>query len=343
MFFMMMLLLCVLFLVSEFFFRLNEFVRFHASFGFIVRYMSILPPMWIRDVLPIAIFGSVMFTLNRFMRNAEVTAIKSCGIDLYRFLLPVVIFAPAAALFSLWLNNDIVPQSFLKSRVMREQTLKGAALDRGVYSNVTHRCSDGRLYVLGTYDPAKAVMTDVVADKGIEERIVAQKMAYESGRWVLYNAIVRRYSPDGKDVLYEHRYRDMPLDLKEKPEDFVPAGGDPNEMPTVRLLEHIARLKKADMPHSKELVAYYMRFSYPFANVVVAFLGIPLALGLSGRYERIKGIGYVLVFSFLYWVFVSAGTVFGGSGMLLTPFAGAWLGNIVFFTAGVLLFLKIQR
>jgi len=233
---------------------------------------------------------------------------------------------------------------------MREQTLKKVSGETKAYSNLTFKGSDGRIYVFGKFEPGLGVASGIVADRGLQERLIAEKAAYKDGLWIMYNVTWRKYSAGGKDILSERVYRKINLDINEKPEDIPQKAvfdrqtyGDPNEMSTQKLLQYIAKLKEANMPYAKESVAYHTRFSYPFASVIVVILGIPFALGLSGRYEKIKGIGYVLIFSFLYWVLVSAGMVIGGSGSFITPVAGAWMANIIFSAVGAILFVKIRR
>ncbi|MEW6042207.1 MAG: LptF/LptG family permease [Elusimicrobiota bacterium] len=340
MFFMMLVLICLLFFVSEFFFRLDEFVRFKASLAFILKYMGVLPPMWLRDGMPAAVFASVVFALSKLKRNGEITAIKGCGINVYNFVLPVIYFSVLTFFISLWLNMNLVPSSFQISRVLRENVMKNNVESPvKILEDLTFRCSDGWLYVFGFYNPQGAVMLDVVASKGATESIVAKKMVYEKDRWVMYDAIARQLTGGHRNILSEKYHRRIELDLTERPADFIPASADLNEMNNLELYKHIYRLKNLGIPHSKEVVAYHLRFSFPFANVVVVFLGIPLALGLSGKYEKVKGIGFTLGLVFLYWVLVSFGSAAGGSGGFIPPFVGAWLANIIFLTAGAFILL----
>ncbi|MFN3967212.1 MAG: LptF/LptG family permease, partial [Endomicrobiia bacterium] len=176
----------------------------------------------------------------------------------------------------------------------------------------------------------------------LTEQIKAEKMVFSEGQWKLYNAIKRKFDSTGKELLSEKKYKTLQLNLSRKPEDFIPTVKETDMMTITELKKEIEKLKRNGEPLEKELVAYHMRFSYPFSSIIVLFIGIPFALGLSGKYVKIRGIGYVLVISFLYWSLFSIGRVLAETG-ILSAFLGAWFGNIIFLVIGVILFRNLMR
>jgi len=67
-------------------------------------------------------------------------------------------------------------------------------------------------------------------------------------------------------------------------------------------------------------------------------LGISLTtkVGRSGL-ARVFGVG--LIICFVYYLLAKLGLAFGHSGDL-QPFLAAWLGNIIFISSGIVLFIR---
>ncbi|OGS24467.1 MAG: hypothetical protein A2297_07015 [Elusimicrobia bacterium RIFOXYB2_FULL_48_7] len=340
---------CVLFLISEFFFRMTDFISHKAPFLFILKYLAALFPLWIKDSLPVAVMVGVVFSLNRLSRDNEITAIKSCGINLHKIFMPVFYTGVLLVLFGILLNNELVPRGYSKTIAMREYELYR---NPGEDPNIQHRAivyhsQDGRNFSIEAFNPKTGVIYNVTIDKfssrySLIEQLKAKQMNYTSGKWVLKSVIERKYAQEGRELISETKLYEKVLSIPELPGDFIPAKKDIELLTTGELKEEITRLKNASQPTIKQVVAYHLRFSYPFSSLVVMLLGIPLALGLNGKYAKFRGAGYIMVISFFYWTLLSLGRVLGET-KLLPPVLGAWLCNIVFLVIGVFLFWKISK
>ncbi|MBU2614933.1 MAG: LptF/LptG family permease [Elusimicrobia bacterium] len=340
---------CLIFLLSEFFFRLPDFISFKASFAFILKYMGALLPMWLKDSMPVAVLVGIVFSLNRLSHDNEITAIKSCGINLPSLFAPVFLAGLVLVLFGIVLNNELVPRGFAKTIQMREIGLynkqaEGPALQ---HKGIVYHSLDGRNFSIDAFDSKTGIIYNVIIDKfnskySLIEQTFARQMIYNNGKWVLKYVTERKFTDGGRELLSEKKLAEKVLTIPEKPEDFIPAKTDIDLLTTYELKDEIMRLKNASQPAIKQTVAYQLRFSYPFSSLVVMFLGLPLALGLGGKYAKVRGVGYVLVISFFYWTLMSLGRVLG-EARILPPVLGAWLCNIVFLLTGITLFTKISK
>jgi LPS export ABC transporter permease LptG len=111
------------------------------------------------------------------------------------------------------------------------------------------------------------------------------------------------------------------------------------EVPTSQLLS-VART--LDPQHARLYqIEFHRRFALPTACLVLALVGIPL--GLSAK-KGGKSTGFVLTIAlvFLYYMISLTGMSFARQGKV--PVGPAmWLGNIVFFAAGLLLLWRVDR
>jgi len=87
-------------------------------------------------------------------------------------------------------------------------------------------------------------------------------------------------------------------------------------------------------------VDLHLKASFPFANLLLVFLGVPLGVIRRGSGKAI-GFGLSLLVSFLYYSTVRAGQVLGREEVL-PPLAAAWLGNVLFGGVGAWLFVRME-
>jgi lipopolysaccharide export system permease protein len=78
--------------------------------------------------------------------------------------------------------------------------------------------------------------------------------------------------------------------------------------------------------------------AFPFACLVFALLGTPLALQ-SQRRTASAGLGICLINVIFYYLLLALGTYLGQSGVT-APWVGAWLQNIVIGGYGAYLFVR---
>ena len=92
------------------------------------------------------------------------------------------------------------------------------------------------------------------------------------------------------------------------------------------------------MPVENRRVHYYAKFSQPFLCFVMIFIAIPFAMRLRRGGVAIS-FGVSLAIAAAYLVVFALGMLLGDAGRLPPPIA-AWLGNIVFLGAGLVLFAR---
>lgn len=66
--------------------------------------------------LPLAVLLASIMTYGDFGEHYELTAVKSSGVSLFRFMLPLIFTVIGISLFALYFSNNILPQANLKFR-----------------------------------------------------------------------------------------------------------------------------------------------------------------------------------------------------------------------------------
>ena len=80
----------------------------------ILRLLSFYIPPILTQTIPIGMFLGIMITFTKFSRNSESVAMISTGMSIRDILKPIVSVAIAASIFILFLQESIIPRSFVK-------------------------------------------------------------------------------------------------------------------------------------------------------------------------------------------------------------------------------------
>ena len=106
--------------------------------------------------------------------------------------------------------------------------------------------------------------------------------------------------------------------------------------------KYINQLQMFGKSALKEKIALNIRYASVFCHLIVMMMGIPFALGIGPRFGKILSFTLALAASFVYWG-VQAVTQSLGENAILSPFMSAWLANFIFFSAGLVLLIRIKK
>ncbi len=96
-----------------------------------------------------------------------------------------------------------------------------------------------------------------------------------------------------------------------------------------------------DIKRNRYMVEFHKKFAIPFACVVFALLGVPMAV-TSSRAGKGVSVSLAIAVYLVYYLFLVGGEKFADRGRL-DPFLAMWSANIVLAAVGVPIFLKAVR
>ncbi|MCP4571924.1 MAG: YjgP/YjgQ family permease [bacterium] len=96
-----------------------------------------------------------------------------------------------------------------------------------------------------------------------------------------------------------------------------------------------------EVRRNKYMVEFHKKFAIPFACVVFALLGVPMAVTTSRSGKGVSVSLAIAVFA-VYYLFLVGGEKFADRG-LLNPMLAMWSANIVLTAVGIPVFLKTVR
>jgi lipopolysaccharide export system permease protein len=201
------------------------------------------------------------------------------------------------------------------------------------------------IYNFQLYHPDRNVLEGLTIyrfspDYDLIQRVDARSAQWKEGKWILSEASVTDF--DRKGVPARNYYPELTLSLPETPSDFQIAEKNPDEMNFRQLREYVQKIEQDGYDGRKYRTAMHGAISFPFTVVIMACLGIPLALRSERGAGFARGIGYCIFISFIYLVVYSFILELGKGGTF-PPFLAAWLGNFIFAMVGVYLLLSVRH
>ncbi|SNB46398.1 LPS export ABC transporter permease LptG [Geobacter sp. DSM 9736] len=333
-----------IYLVIDFLDRGGRFLRAGGAIHHISLYFLWKIPEIVSQILPLAVLMATLLTLGGLARNSELTAMRSSGISIVRVTAPVLLIAAILSIVNLVAGETLVPWSFDRTRYIEEVLIrKKSPTTFFRQQNIWHR-EENVILQARLFEPETSSLKGVTLwrlDAGMMplERIDAKQAIRTQGRWVLTEAVGRKFSVEAVGTVKTDL---LPVSLNLKPEDLKVLERRARDMGFLELRRYVDKLQKGGYDATRYIAQMHSRLSLPFACLVMGFLGIPFALR-GGRTSGIAlGVGVSLGIGFSYLMVNAVLLSFGQSGAL-PPLIAAWSANLLFTAAGIWLTMTVNR
>ena len=335
-----------IFLIVDLIENLDRFMDNNVPKKIVMEYYIYTIPYFLSIGLPMSVLISTVLSLGYLVKRNEWTAMKASGISIYRIAMPLIFLGLIISGFSFFLDNKLVSygnekrfdidRDYVKrkSRHKIKNTLKNIVFQKNLKTHIS----------LTKYSVQKENGYDLtLVDLGnelITKRIDAKKINWNSRKkkWLISNYSIRKFDQNGKEKEIYIGDQDTLIDLSFLPRDIYQQARKPDELDFFALTDMIQKLKKNGVETLKWEVTRYLKISFAFTNLIVVICGIPLVV-IRERGELSFGAGASIFVIFGYYAFIKFGQSLGFKG-LLSPIISAWIGNLIFFLIGIVLFWK---
>lgn len=289
-------------------------------------------------VIPMALLFSVLIGLGRLSGDNEITAMKAGGIHFYRICASLLIAGTALSLFTVFVNEFVVPRAnFLRREIYRSVVLT-RPLPK-VAENVFFEGGKNRTFYVRRYDSERGVMKNVTVFESVYRKfpriIDAREGEYEGTKWIFRDGKLRTFRDFGDEQqATDFAVMTIPTDASYG-DGYSDDSRTPREMSFRDLKKRIATLAASGVDVKSLLMELWSKTSLPFASFIFVLIGAPLAVTPS-RSGKSIGMGLSIIIIFGYYIIMSAGRALGEGG-LLPPAVGAWLQNLIIGLVGLAL------
>ncbi|MPZ20951.1 MAG: LptF/LptG family permease [Luteitalea sp.] len=337
-----------LFYIGEFTQLSEKLFKGQATGAMLLRYFVLSTPQYTYYATALSSLVGAIAAVGLLTRTSELTAMRACGVSLYRASVPLLLFGAlwSGLLFSL--EETILPSTNREAKKLYDEIRGRAPRTTNVLQRQWLASAGSRLYHYAYYDPPARRFGDLtIYDLGETPSTISRRTytAYaqygtgpeRQGVWHAGAGWIREFESGSVSRYEAFNNRTLPI---ESPDYFTQeeVNADVAERLGYRdLARYITDLRTAGFNVASLAVQLHRKLAFPFVTVIMTLIAIPFAV-TTGRRGALYGIGAGIVLAIAYQTIQSAAAAVGSAGML-PPLLAAWAPNLLFASsAGYLLF-----
>jgi LPS export ABC transporter permease LptF/LPS export ABC transporter permease LptG len=329
-------------------FTLFELWRFIASnnvpAAVVGKYLLFLLPLVAVELFPATMLITVLITYALLARTNEAIAWWASGQSVYRLMMPGLLFAVAAGAGTWLVQEHLMPpanvrQEALRARIRGGQPRAITGAGRQWLASV-----ESRRFYSYEFDEQAGVLSEPAVyeldDNAVHlRRVTTGKL----GIWTANNQLLIKDSEtvnlNGMVVERQHE-AETAIAGVDSPQVFRPTVDKPSQLSVLALRSYLKAAKQRGVDVSALALALQRKYVNPFSVLVMAFIGMPLALAF-GRRGAIVALCVAVGVSVAYWGIGGGFQQLGNHG-LLPPEVAAWAPPVIFAAAGTYFLSRVR-
>src|SRR6059058_2378044 len=327
-------------------------VNHDVPMEYLITFIAYVLPFSLIFTIPWGLLTAILLVFGRLSADNELIALRSNGVSISRICVPLAAVAALCTVICLWLNVQVAPaaQEKLRSTMFDLATRNPMALFGS--DQVIDQFPSRRIYV-GKKEGNKLENITVfeMNDKALPVKVTYARTgmleADLANKQILMHLYQARYQErDPKDPFNLHKMHDginmvegtLPISLEELYEKQKKRPSR-SALSIAQLLEQLKSENKRERSASRTEIN--KRFSFPFACVAFAIIGVPLGV-TAHRRETSIGFAMGLIVATSYFLFVIIGDTLRGNPQA-HPELLVWFPNVLFIVLGAFLFRRLAR
>jgi lipopolysaccharide export system permease protein len=294
-------------------------------------------------VMPAAVLFATVFTVGAMGRHSELTAAKAGGISFFRVTAPIYL-AAVFATFLAFAVGEMAPGATAKQAELQKSRPPRATSSR---YNFVYRGDAGWVYTVRSLEVESRQLKGLMLERpgdGVRYPgliVTADSASYDGRRrrWRLRDGTSRVVVGPEKQASFAFKTMQLKA-LTQAPVDLLAENKSPDEMRYAELGRYIDGLKRSGNDANKLIVEQALKVALPATCFIIALFGAPLAVQAPRAGAAIGvaiSLGTTVIFLLMTQIMKAV-----GSGGLMDPTLAAWLPNMVFLAAGVVLFARVR-
>lgn len=321
-----------LFLMVDFFDRLDNVLAENASLITALSYFMYKIPLMVNLMLPVALIFSTLFTFGLLSKSSEITAMRAGGLTITWLAKPLMGFGLLLSLVSLLLGEVVVP--FTERRQKELYNIDIRQKDkRGGYNQTDFWWREGpNFYAADLFDSRTNTLQNL-SHLEVDEnwRIIRRTDAKEVDwidpivGWGMRD--VTRMHFDTSPLSVE-KLRSLPLPVREKPSDFYEFRSDATTMSYRELRRFIKDQRRNGISTTQYLPEMHSKLAFPFVIFITGLVVLPFTLKPARSGSMAFSSLSAIFIAFMYYA-VDSFSISMGIAELLPPALAAWMANII--------------
>jgi lipopolysaccharide export system permease protein len=338
----------MVFIIQDLFSNLEDFIKAETPLLQVAEYYLLIQPALLIYIAPISLMLAVLYSLSQLTKNHEITAMRACGISLYRIVVPFMIVGFCVSLLTAVIHETIGPWAAWRTEQFISGEKHKGKREVHVVKNFPYKNEKAhRDWLFGRFDKTTHDLSDVRVtqqreDLSDEYKILAEHGQWLDGRWWFKDLSIQYYDLQGNPMgppRYE-RNREM-KDFTETPKEFLNEIKEPHLLSSLELRRYINSHKQfSERDLVKYRVDFYHRLAMPWTCLVVTLLGIPFGY-TTGRKGAFVGIVLSICLFFAYYLLFTF-CLGLGKQQQIQPWIAAWIPNILFVVLSLFMIRRMR-
>ena len=329
-------------------FTLFELWRFiganHVPTAVVAKYLLYLMPLVAVELFPATMLITVLITYALLARRSEAIAWWASGQSVYRLMMPGLLFAVAAGAGTWLVQEHVMPGANVKQEALRARIRGGqpraiTGTGRQWLASLENR----RLYSYEFDEQAGVLIEPTIYELDEDAVHLSRVTTGRRGTWTTNNQmmIAEAETVSLRGMLVERQSAvETLLSGVDSPQVFKPTVDKPSQLSVVALASYLKAAKQRGVDVAALALALQRKYVNPFSVVVMAFIGMPLALAF-GRRGAIVALCVAVGVSVAYWGIGGGFQQLGNHG-LLPPEVAAWAPPVIFAAAGTYFLSRVR-
>ncbi len=334
-FFLSVSILTCVFLLGNLIRLANMVINKGVSLVSIGKMFLLYAPLLLGYTLPIACLTTVILAFSRFSSDNEILAMRANGIHLKKLLFPLITVGVVLSLFSVILNERIIPYAHQRQReILKDIGTKNptAALEAGAFINAfkdqilfIYRIEGNHLYNVRIYQPqpnGKPTRT-IIAKEGEFTPVPGESKI----KLKLMNGTSDEPNFENPNNFYKLNFKNYFMTLDMNAGESKNVDKKPKGMTLKELKEKIKNLKDVSVDISPLIAEYHRKITWSFSALVFILLGFPIAV-FTHRREKTANIALAILCAAVYYL-LSLGCEALSIQNITPPALTMWAPNVV--------------
>jgi hypothetical protein len=302
-----------------------------------LRLLSFYIPPILTQTIPIGMFLGIMICFTKFSRNSESVAMVSTGMSIRAILKPILAIAIGAAIFIVFLQESIIPRSFVKLKYVGTKI---------AYENPVFQLKEKTF--IDNLD-GYSIYVDEVDSDGKAKNVIAFEKPKDKNKFSLVLTGEEAFWKDSAIILKESQFVSFDENGKKnligtfdenriilKP-SFQELNIKIKDVEALSITDLIKNIRKVDAEEAlRYKIEIFRKLALIFSTVPLAVIGFCLSLGhhrISKKYSFVLA----MIIIFAYIIFLNIGIVIASAGKL-HPFIATWTPNVLLYFLGYKLY-----
>jgi lipopolysaccharide export system permease protein len=337
--------LLTIYLLIDFFERIDDFIEARKSFGLAAKYFLLKTPLIIEQLIPIIILLGGIIVLGLLNHQGEILALKAVGIHTFRITIPITVSAIVFSLMTLAFAEWIVPPTTAHTnKIFYEQVRQEKP--KGIFrKNRFYYKDENGFYSFEKHDQKNNrfdnfIFTSLGDNYILDMFLTADSAFWQDGDWTFKNCRIKQKNIGGG--YHITTCDETSLSLSVDPKDFFVPEYKINEL-SLSELYSLSKTNKGTRGIEAGL-KFLKRVSFIFLGIPLLMLGLPLLLIAHQKWGRDLSLAIPL----------SCGLAFAAWGgwsvmqsmakaAIIGPHFAAWSVHLLIAAIGTFLILQQDR